>query len=137
MAIRHAHQIMAKPPRGAMQQMAGQPWMARARAPEALHWTVMPDPDHEGWNVEVIDQVLAYVDATPFLLVFDRARGRRGATAEICCRKVPREAGRLVGAICKGFAAAGIDLKRKVRPHVTLDYAYDGVDFDVPIAPIP
>jgi 2'-5' RNA ligase len=136
MAIRHLRHIMAKPAQTAMRQMANLPWMAPARSPEALHWTVMPDPENPAWLVEVVGQVLADVDMAPFALVFDQARGRRGATAEIYCRKVPPEARRLVRTICRGFAAAGIDLKRSARPHVTLDYAFGGADFDVPIPAI-
>jgi 2'-5' RNA ligase len=94
------------------------------------------EPRAKEWNVATIAAVMSSLDASPFTLVFDQAQGRRGGTVEIYCRHVPREAGRLVRAILGLFLRAGIPLKRKARPHVTLDYSWQGRDFNEPIAPI-
>ncbi|MEJ5978544.1 hypothetical protein WG901_17970 [Novosphingobium sp. PS1R-30] len=117
--------------------MARLPWMSKRRPREVLHWTVLPEaPEGQAWPIETILHVLAALDAAPFTLVFDRAKGQRGGTAEIVCRRTPRLAGLLVRTLLADFARAGLERKRKARPHVTLDYAWQGEDFDTPIEPI-
>lgn len=128
--------IMAKPPKSCRDAMARLRWMSERRLPESLHWTVMPDPGEQEWIVATIASVLPSLDASPFTLVFDQAQGRGGGTAELYCRRVPREAGRLIAAVRKVFLDVGLTLKRKARPHVTLDYRWQGPDFDEPIPPI-
>lgn len=138
---------MAKPPLLPMRAMSSLRWMSPHRPPEALHWTVMPDPAHadapgkpcaavEDWTVATIAAVLAELDAAPFTLVFDRATGKANGHAELLCRKVPPAARRLVAALRQAFASRGIVLARGCRPHVTLDYAYTGAAFDLAIGPI-
>lgn len=130
--------LMAKPPAVPCGQMARLPWMPEKRSRERLHWTVLPEPDAHAqeWPLETILRVLAGFDAAPFVLVFDRAKGRRGGTVEIVCRRIPRLAHLLVRTLLADFAKAGIERQRKARPHVTLDYAWQGEDFDTAIQPI-
>lgn len=137
MSIASALHLMTKPPLMPREQMARSTWMSPRRSADALHWTVLPQPEGEGrWRREAIVEALAGFDAAPFTLVFDRAEGKRGGHAELRCRRVPRLARLLVDTVLRHFAEAGIVLKRKARPHVTLDYAWQEADFATPIRPI-
>ena len=133
----NALHLMTKPPLVPREQMARSPWMSERRSADALHWTVLPQPDDGApWHRDAIVQALEGFDAAPFTLVFDQAEGKRGGHAELRCRRVPRPARLLVDAVLRHFAAAGIVLKHKARPHVTLDYAWEEADFATPIRPI-
>lgn len=132
----HPLHIMVKPRPHIRTAICALEWMDTDRPPDALHWTVIPDQETEAWTLAAIVPVLENVDAAPFTLVFDQARGRGGGTAEIYCRHVPAEARRLVAALRKAFARIGIAFTRGVRPHATLSYRWSGADFDLSIPPI-
>jgi 2'-5' RNA ligase len=128
--------IMAKPPPPVRQAIARLGWVAPLRPPENLHWTVVPDPGDARWTAAALAAVLDGFEAAPFALVFDRARGRAGASVEVRCRRTSAGARDLVAALRVASERAGIVFQRKVRPHITLDYNWRGADFDVAIEPI-
>lgn len=135
MTERNPLRIMTKPPAEARGAMARLAWMSQKRLPESLHWTVLPDAG-EGWSLGAARAVLDRLDAAPFTLTFDQAKGRTGGTAEIHCRRAPPGARLLVESLRRACERAGFAIARKARPHVTLDYAWAGGNFDAPITPI-
>jgi 2'-5' RNA ligase len=132
----HPQHIMAKPPVAIRRSIARLEWTAAHLRPENLHWTVLPDPEVAGWSAQAVAAALGRLEAAPFTLVFDQVRARAGGSVEIRCRRAPPGARQLVAALCGAFARAGIAVRRKARPHVTLDYAWQGPSFDAPIDPI-
>lgn len=132
---------MAKPAawqRGAMHRHHS---VCPKRGSELLHLTALglgPWDDLE-CELETLVEALWTVEADPVLLVLDRAEAKKGSThTELVSSKPPKSAQRLRIALWNALQRHGIVLPppRRIRPHVTLNYRWEGEDFRDAIEPV-
>lgn len=109
------------------------------RHPGLLHWTVLPlgalqDIQCEEWSILA---ALAGVYAEPFTLVFERVVCFEGGTAALTVGRTPPAVRKLREALTEALTSAGAKLSRAPsRPHVTLDYRWQGATVSRKVEPI-
>lgn len=133
--------IMAKPPAWQRSAMHRHPSACSKRASELLHLTALglgPRDDLE-CEVETLVEALRTVEAEPVLLRLDRAEAKKGSRhTELVSSKPPKSAQRLRMALWNALQRRGISLPLppRIRPHVTLNYRWQGDAFRDSIEPI-
>lgn len=134
--------VMAKPPLWQRRAVHCHEWTCPKRGPDLVHLTLLSlGPwDDLGCGMDRLMDALWAVEAEPFLLVLDHAEAKQGSDhVELVSGKSAAAAQRLRATLWAALVRHGIPFRSRsrIRPHVTLNYQWQGGAFREPIAPVP
>lgn len=132
--------LMWKPELWQQASMHRAEWACPRRGLELLHCTVIKlgRLAELGCSIKMLIELLALVEADPFVLTLDYARGDKGGTSKLACSKIPAAARKFRSKLLAVLLENGVNatVSKKFDPHVTQHYNWRKESFNVPIAPI-